>query len=372
MTETYGVLTVGAVDSGTVALGQEVTGAGVPSGFEAIDKYLGGSGQGSQWIVKYAPSGGTVTGNMTMTATPLQVDLNWDNQSITGNNGAPNDFYDIMPQGSFGFDKNPSTLSYASGTAAALLGLTQGQAILSSPGGQHPSVAQFMDQVVQEAQSQGLGFSSFQSDRPQSAKNLAAWAQSTDGLYTFLNPTGGTTRAAGSSKATKDPAGTYSPAGAGAPTPAPAGNYIPVTGATALSQAIIDPAGTYSLAGASAPTQAQPGFYVPTAGASFETPDDPGTYTPNPGMSAQLQAVAPVISVLQGQTDAPFSQATITDNNTGLQTVLRSRSPAEAANCPTVQVSTGSREARMACTSSRGPQPRSPANSKRSFLLRKT
>ena len=233
MTETYGVLTVGAVDSGTVALGQEVTGANVPTGFEAIDKYLGGSGQGSQWILKYAPTGGTVTGDMTMTATPLQVDLNWDNQAITGNNGAPNDFYDIMPQGSFGFDRNPSTLSYASGTAAALLGLTQGQAILSSPGGQHPSVAQFMDQVVQEAQSQGLGFSSFQSDRPQSDKNLAAWAQSTHGQYTFLNPPGGTTRAAGSSKATIDPAGTYSPAGAGAPTPAPAGTYIPVAGATA-------------------------------------------------------------------------------------------------------------------------------------------
>ena len=124
MTETYGVLTVGAVNSGTVALGQEVTGAGVPAGFEAIDKYLGGSGQGSQWIVKIAPSQ-TVTGDMTMTATPLQVDLNWDNQSITGNNGAQNDFYDIMPQGSFGFDNNPSTLSYASGTAAAALGLTQ-------------------------------------------------------------------------------------------------------------------------------------------------------------------------------------------------------------------------------------------------------
>ena len=131
-----------------------------------------------------------------------------------------------------------------------------------------------------------------------------------------MNPPGGTTRAAGSSKATKDPAGTYSPAGAGAPTPAPAGTYIPVTGATALSQAIIDPAGTYSLAGASAPTQAQPGFYVPLPGQSFETPDDPGFYTPSAGMSVELQALAPVISVPQGQTtDAPFSQATITDPN---------------------------------------------------------
>jgi hypothetical protein len=32
-------------------------------------------------------------------------------------------------------------------------------------------------------------------------------------------------------------------------------------------------------------------------------------------MSAPLEALAPVISVSQGQTDAPFSQATITDPN---------------------------------------------------------
>ncbi len=53
MTETYGVLTVGAVDSGTVALGQEVTGAGVLP-LTAIDGNLSGSGPGSHWIVNNA------------------------------------------------------------------------------------------------------------------------------------------------------------------------------------------------------------------------------------------------------------------------------------------------------------------------------
>ena len=55
MTETYGVLTVGAVNSGTVAVGQEVTGAGVlPQ--TAIDGNLSGSGPGSTWIVDNAPA----------------------------------------------------------------------------------------------------------------------------------------------------------------------------------------------------------------------------------------------------------------------------------------------------------------------------
>ena len=53
MTETYGVLTVGAVNSGTVALGQEVTGAGVLP-LTAIDGHLSGSGPGSTWIVSNA------------------------------------------------------------------------------------------------------------------------------------------------------------------------------------------------------------------------------------------------------------------------------------------------------------------------------
>ena len=53
-----------------------------------------------------------------------------------------------------------------------------------------------------------------------------------------------------------------------------------------------------------------------------------------------------------------------------LQTVFRSSSRAEAAHWPTAQASVGSRKARPAFTSFRGPRPRSPANSTRLFLLR--
>ena len=88
ITETYGVLTVGAVDSGTVGLGEQVTGAGVLP-LTAIDAHLNGSGAGSTWIVNNAQ---TVAGeNMTMTAPPLSVFLNWNDQPIVGAT-ANNDF----------------------------------------------------------------------------------------------------------------------------------------------------------------------------------------------------------------------------------------------------------------------------------------
>ncbi len=322
MTETYGVLTVGAVTSGTVAVGQKVTGAGVLP-LTAIDGNLSGSGPGSTWLVNNAQ---TVAGeNMTTTATPLSVVLNWNNQPIIGAT-ENNDFFDVSPNGDFGYNNNPSSLSYMSGTAAAALGLTQASgAINSSPGGQHPSVSEFMNNLVQNENSQ---FGSFQNNIGTLAQGsstyldgLAAWAQSSDG-YQFLSSYTATTPPAGSSDPTIDPAGTYSGPGASAPTPAAAGTYIPVTGATSAAAEIVDPAGSYSLAGASAPTLAQPGYYVPTAGASSETPDSPGYYTPDAGATAELLALPPTISgtvagqsTPSGQPDTPFSSVRISDPN---------------------------------------------------------
>ncbi len=298
MTEPYGVLTVGSVTSGTVAVGQEVTGAGVLP-LTAIEDNLSGSGPGSTWIVNNAK---TVAGeNLTMTATPLSV-VNVSAIGATANN----DFFDVSTNSDFGYDNNPSTLSYMSGTAAAALGLTQESgAIDSTPGGQPPPPSAFMSNVVQNENGQ---FGSFEMTPglpvpvdPEYGGGLAAWAQSTDGLYTFLSNTT-STPPAGSSTPTTDPAGTYSGAGASAPT--------------------IDPAGSYSSAGASAPTLAQPGYYVPTAGASSETPDDPDYYTPYAGATAELLAQAPVISgtvagqsTPSGQSDTPFASVTITDPN---------------------------------------------------------
>ncbi|HME83408.1 MAG TPA: DUF3383 family protein, partial [Roseiarcus sp.] len=313
ITETYGVLTVGAVTSGTVAVGQQVTGAGVAP-LTAIDGHLSGSGPGSTWLVNIAPVARIAGENMTMTATPLSVLLNWNDQPIIGAT-ENNDFFNVAPNGAFGYDFDPSSLSYMSGTAAAALGLAQGEAIDSSPGGLSLSVAELMNMV----QSEDSQWSSFQSTIPNVDQALAAWAQANG--YQFLTSFD-TTPPAGSSTPTIDPAGTFSPAGASAPTPAAAGTYIPGTGATSSAAEIVDPAGTYSLAGASAYTYAQPGYYVPTPGASSETPDTPGYYTPDAGQTRELLALPPTISgtvagqsTPSGQPDTPFSSATIADKN---------------------------------------------------------
>ena len=359
MTESYGLLTVGSVTSGTVAVGEQVTGAGVASA-TAIEDNLSGSGAGSTWVVNNAQT--VAPENMAMMAPSLSVLY----ISIVGAT-ANRDYFDVQPNYYSGFDRNPSSLSYMGGTAAAALGLTQASGATElTPGGQQPSAAAYMNNLIQNENSQ---FGSFQGNYTQLAQedpeyqgDLAAWAQSTDGLYQFLSYTGATPPA-GSSTPTTDPAGTYSGPGASAPTPADPGTYIPVTGATSVAAEIVDPAGAYSGAGASAPitdpagtysstgasapsqdpagtfspagasasvlaaagtyipgagatssaaelvdpagsysgagtsapTLAQPGYYVPTAGASSETPDDPGYYTPYAGMTAELLAQAPVI-----------------------------------------------------------------------------
>jgi hypothetical protein len=286
MTETYGVLTVGSVTSGTVAVGEKVTGANVPS-MTAIDDNLSGSGPGSTWIVNNAPTETIAGETLTMTATPLVVNYNSFGGASTKRN-----FFEIQPNGQFGFDNNQSTLSFASGTAAVALGLTQASpgAIDSFTGGALPPAPGFMNNLVQSWYSQ---FGSFQATwetlaqlDPNYLGDLAAWAQSTGDLYgiTFLNqPWTNITPPAGSSSPTTDPAGTYSGPGASAPT--------------------IDPPGTYSGPGASAPTPDPAGYYVPIAGASSETPDDPGYYAPYPGATGAIQAPpATLLGAAAGQT----------------------------------------------------------------------
>ena len=184
MTESYGVLTVGSVSSGTVGVGQQITGAGVAS-LTAIDGNLSGSGAGSTWLVNNAQ---TVAGeNMTMTAPPLNVQYH----SIVGAT-ANRDYFDVQPNGDFGYDYNPGSLSYVGGTAAAALGLTQASGALDSTSSGFPtSAAAYMNNLVQNENSQ---FGSFQASGdpleqldPEYLGDLAAWAQSTDGLYQFLS-----------------------------------------------------------------------------------------------------------------------------------------------------------------------------------------
>ena len=276
MTESYGVLTVGSVSSGAVADGEQVTDASghvIPD--TAIESNLSGSGAGSTWLVNNALT--VSSENMTMTAAPLSVVYT----AITGDT-ANRGYFSIQQNGNFNFDL--SSLTYATGSAAGALGLTQAAGAWLAPlGVSITSASAFLNNLVQTENGE---FGSFQStwqqlalELPQQTAALQAWAQSTDGQYQFLQNSTSNTPPAGASTATIDPAGTYSGPGASLPTPAAPGTYIPVTGATSAAAEIVDPAGTYSAAGASAPTTDPAGMYS-GAGASAPTPAAAGTYIP--------------------------------------------------------------------------------------------
>ena len=227
MTETYGVLTVGSVTSGNIAIGDEVTGAGVPPLTAIVANLSGTTGPGSQWLINNAVN---ISGDITITAPPLTVANNF----VTGAT-QNNDFFEIQPNGAFGFDKNPSSLSYMTGTAATALRLAQGSgAINSSPGGQHPSIATFMYDIIHNETDQfgnPVQFGSFQTNEPRLNTVLATWAASSAGDgYQFIT-SNTTTPPAGSSTPVTDPTGTYSPAGASAPTLA-APSKVPGVGTT--------------------------------------------------------------------------------------------------------------------------------------------
>ena len=340
MTESYGMLTVGSVSSGTVADGEQLTdtsGDLLPD--TAIEANLGGSGAGSTWVVNNSEAVSSET--MTMTGAPLSV-LYTAITGATQNSG----YFSIQQNGDFNYAS--ASLTYATGAAAAPLGLTEASgAWLASPGTNITSEAAFMSNLVATLSNE---FGSFQSTWSQLAQEdpalqteLEEWAQSTDGQFQFLennttnaspagtssatiDPAGtyggpgasaptlaaagtyipstgatssaaekfdlaGTYSPAGASAATTDPAGTYSGARASAPMLAAAGTYIPGTGATSTAAEKVDLAGSYSLAGASAPTLAQPGYYVATTGASSETAAAAGTYIPGTGASSTAAEV---------------------------------------------------------------------------------
>ena len=257
MTETYGILTVGSVSSGAVADGEEVT--DTTGGVLSYTAIEDNlSGSGAGSTWLVNNAQTVASESMTMTAAPLQVGY----LTVTGATENSNYFF-VSQNGNFAFDL--SSLSYMGGTAAGPLGLTQASgAFVSSPGQIVTDPSAWMNNFVQNESDQ---FGSFQTDwtqlaqlAPEQQDALEAWAQSTGGQFQFLQNYTGSTPPAGASTAT------------------------------------VDPAGTYSGAGASAPTLAQPGYYVPMAGASSETPDDPGYYTPYAGATAEILALPPVIS----------------------------------------------------------------------------
>src|SRR5208282_1625643 len=167
-----------------------------------------GSGAGSTWLVNNAQT--VAAENMTMTAAPLNVIY----YAVTGDT-VNNDRFEIAQNGDFNFDTASTT--YATGSAAVPLGLTQASgAFNSSPGGIATNESAWMNNFVRNESDQ---FGSFETMWPQLAaltpvqqNAFIAWAQSTDGQYNFLasNSAKGIATPPGASAPTIDPAGTYS------------------------------------------------------------------------------------------------------------------------------------------------------------------
>ena len=376
LTETYGVLTIGTVTSGTVAVGEQVTDAtGDVYSLTAIGANLSGSGNGSTWVVETAQD--VLPEAMTMTAAPLLVTY----KPISGATVNSASFW-IEENGNF--PDLASSMTYASGTAAALLGLTQSTgAYLSTPGQLATSPSAWMSNIVQNESDEFSSFQTTFSPDSSTAASLAAWAQSTGGEFQYLeNSTTATPPIVPSSSAAEivDPAGTYSSAGASAPTPAAAGAYIPVAGATSAAEEIVDPAGTYSAAGASAATIDPAGSYS-LSGASAPTLAQPGYYVPTAAPATRRRFRLAITSRTRArrasswrcrrsyrarQRGNPRHPGNLTRRllpsrspiqTSTLQTVFRSRSRAPAARLPTARASLGSRRARPASTPCRELRP---------------
>jgi hypothetical protein len=185
LTETYGVLTVGSVSSGAVAVGQQVTDAtGSVLPVTAIQAHFSGSGAGGTWVVSKPQTVAFET--VTMTGAPLKV-IYRPTHGATVNSGA----FWIQQNGNFNFAT--STMTYAEGTAAGPLGLTRGSgAYLSSPGQVVTSPSEWMDHFIHTVSDNWVSFqTTFDPDAgasPPSYKNsLAAWAKSTGGRHIFLD-----------------------------------------------------------------------------------------------------------------------------------------------------------------------------------------
>ena len=197
LTESYGVLTVGNESSGTVAVGQEVSDAapGVLP-FTAIEANLSGSGTGSTWVVNKAQT--VASESMTMTAAPLLVEY----QSVVGRT-ENTDYFFIQQSQDFLY--NSASLTYMRGTApgraAEALGLSKRDpgAFVSTPGlvvepscpsyvGDCVTTAEFMSNLVANENGAWSTFqdADFLTPPPGTQTALEAWAQSTDGTYSFL------------------------------------------------------------------------------------------------------------------------------------------------------------------------------------------
>jgi hypothetical protein len=182
--------------SGQIKAGDHLSGPGVMAN-TAIVKDLGGG----NWLVNNAQA---ISSHPNVTFNVTAPELTVQSNQLGGPTGAKHNFLEVSVGGEYGFDESPSSLSFASGSAADLLGLsntgTGGQpgdhAMDSSPGGQRISILQMMENFIALAALARDPFGSFQSAEPRLDGAFEYWQQH-HSSYTFLPNNHKTTTLAG-------------------------------------------------------------------------------------------------------------------------------------------------------------------------------
>lgn len=127
-------LTVSGVSSGTLAVGQEISGSGVTAGTYIVAFLSGTGGTGT-----YTVSESQTAGSTTITATGRDLDVTYDSVSGAINIASPNAGAD-------------STIGFATGTTSASLKLTSATGAVNSQGADAAAPGTFMDGIVELSQ----------------------------------------------------------------------------------------------------------------------------------------------------------------------------------------------------------------------------
>lgn len=170
ITANGGTLTVSAISAGSVGVGDIVVGSGVTAGNRVTAPLTGTGGNGT-----YLVSVGDIVGSEAMTISGGNVAVTYDSVStafiiVSGTTGAT------------------STMTYATGTLAASLGLTAATGAVLSQGADATTPGTFMDGIVAVTQNWVSFMTIFDPDVSGYANKLAfaAWANDQGDVFTYV------------------------------------------------------------------------------------------------------------------------------------------------------------------------------------------
>jgi hypothetical protein len=168
---TYGTFTVTAVASGTLSVGQTISGGTTSAGTQITALGTGAGLTGTYYV---SPSQVVTSGTITATATPVTCTFDSTSGSF------------LVTSGILGA---PSTVAFATGTLAAGILMTSATGAVLSQGAAATLPGSFMNQVIQVTQNWATFMTVFDPDNGSgnAQKQLfAAWVNSTNSRYAYV------------------------------------------------------------------------------------------------------------------------------------------------------------------------------------------